>query len=208
MSERPGHHRPRRLADWLNPTGARKAHSLIDKEMRGRLGHHLPVRCAGPSGSSDGESSPEQAEICGFIRRRRGLSTSGTGLSFSATRSSAAVGRCACQRRRSRVAPRRGRCTQSRERSRSRHFKDQIRRLTRRKAPVTTTELIQQINPVLRGWGEYYKRAHVRQLFHRLDRLVVQRICGASIPALAVLRGASLPERKRTGSGRPDQGPD
>ena len=31
MSERPEHQRPRRLADWLNPTGARKAHSLIDK---------------------------------------------------------------------------------------------------------------------------------------------------------------------------------
>src|SRR5579884_3147827 len=31
LSERPEHHRPRRLADWLNPTGARKAHSLIDK---------------------------------------------------------------------------------------------------------------------------------------------------------------------------------
>ena len=30
-----------------------------------------------------------------------------------------------------------------------RHFKDQIRRLTCRRAPVTTTELIQQINPVL-----------------------------------------------------------
>ena len=31
MSERPVHHRPRRLADWINPTGARKVHSLIDK---------------------------------------------------------------------------------------------------------------------------------------------------------------------------------
>jgi len=31
LSERPGHHRPRRLADWINPTGARKVHSLIDK---------------------------------------------------------------------------------------------------------------------------------------------------------------------------------
>src|SRR5215212_9796926 len=31
LSERPGHYRPRRLADWINPTGARKAHSLIDK---------------------------------------------------------------------------------------------------------------------------------------------------------------------------------
>ncbi len=31
LSERPEPHRPRRLADWLNPTGARKVHSLIDK---------------------------------------------------------------------------------------------------------------------------------------------------------------------------------
>jgi len=31
ISERPEHHRPRRLADWINPTGARKEHSLIDK---------------------------------------------------------------------------------------------------------------------------------------------------------------------------------
>jgi RNA-directed DNA polymerase len=31
MSEIPVHSRPRRRADWLNPTGARKVHSLIDK---------------------------------------------------------------------------------------------------------------------------------------------------------------------------------
>lgn len=31
LSERPEHQRPRRLTDWLNPMGARKAHSLIDK---------------------------------------------------------------------------------------------------------------------------------------------------------------------------------
>ena len=29
MSERPQHQRPRRLADWLNPTGRRRVHSLI-----------------------------------------------------------------------------------------------------------------------------------------------------------------------------------
>jgi RNA-directed DNA polymerase len=34
LSERPEHHRPRRLADWINPTGARKVHSLIDKVYR------------------------------------------------------------------------------------------------------------------------------------------------------------------------------
>jgi len=31
MSERPEHSRPRRLVDWINPTGAKKVHSLIDK---------------------------------------------------------------------------------------------------------------------------------------------------------------------------------
>ena len=31
LSEKPGCHRPRRLAEWLNPTGERKVHSLVDK---------------------------------------------------------------------------------------------------------------------------------------------------------------------------------
>src|SRR6202030_1806796 len=31
MSEIPVHPRPRRLADWINPTDARKVHSLVDK---------------------------------------------------------------------------------------------------------------------------------------------------------------------------------
>jgi len=57
-----------------------------------------------------------------------------------------------------------------------RHFKEQMRQLTRRKAPLTTEELIERINPILRGWGEYYKRAHVRRIFNQLDRWIVRRI--------------------------------
>jgi group II intron reverse transcriptase/maturase len=56
------------------------------------------------------------------------------------------------------------------------HFKDQIRKRTSRKAPVNTQTLIEQINPVIRGWGNYYCRANVRTLFHHLDRWVIQRI--------------------------------
>jgi len=67
-----------------------------------------------------------------------------------------------------------------------RRFKDQIRRLTRRCAPVTTEELIRQVNPLLRGWGEHFKRAHVRILFHRLDRWVVRRLLVASIQTMAL----------------------
>ena len=66
------------------------------------------------------------------------------------------------------------------------HFKDQIRQRTRRKAPVSTPELIEQINPVIRGWGQYYCKAHVRKLFARLDRWICATAMVASIQALAV----------------------
>jgi group II intron reverse transcriptase/maturase len=55
-------------------------------------------------------------------------------------------------------------------------FKDQVRLLTNRKVPLTTAQLIEQLNPVVRGWGHYYKRAHVRRLFNQLDRWIVRRI--------------------------------
>jgi RNA-directed DNA polymerase len=57
-----------------------------------------------------------------------------------------------------------------------RRFRDQVRQRTKRKAPLKTKELIEELNPLLRGWGEYYKRAHVRRLFHRLDGWIVRRI--------------------------------
>ena len=56
------------------------------------------------------------------------------------------------------------------------HFKEQIRKRTRRKAPISTAQLINEINPIIRGWGNYYKKAHVRKLFHQLDGWVRRRI--------------------------------
>ena len=56
------------------------------------------------------------------------------------------------------------------------HFKDQVRKRTRRKAPLRTSELIEELNPIIRGWGNYYCRAHVRKLFNQLDRWVVRRL--------------------------------
>lgn len=55
-------------------------------------------------------------------------------------------------------------------------LKNKIRHLTRRRASGTTADLIQRINPLLRGWGEYFKRAHVRILFHQLDGWIVRRL--------------------------------
>jgi len=57
-----------------------------------------------------------------------------------------------------------------------RRFMDQVRQRTTRLKPLNTTELIAELNPLLRGWGEYYKRAQVRKLFQRLDGWILRRI--------------------------------
>jgi len=58
----------------------------------------------------------------------------------------------------------------------TRRFMDQVRQRTKRRIPLRTCELIEELNPLIRGWGEYYKKAHVRKLFHRLDTWIVRRI--------------------------------
>ncbi|HZD43506.1 MAG TPA: group II intron reverse transcriptase/maturase [Methanomicrobiales archaeon] len=55
-------------------------------------------------------------------------------------------------------------------------FKDQIRAWTRRRTPLGMGELIKRINPIIRGWGNYYCRSHVRKRFNQLDRWIVRRL--------------------------------
>jgi hypothetical protein len=55
-------------------------------------------------------------------------------------------------------------------------FKDQVRQLTKRRVPLKIDEVIELLNPVLRGWGHHYKRAHVRKLFNQLNRWIVHRL--------------------------------
>jgi group II intron reverse transcriptase/maturase len=64
MSEIPVHPHPRRLADWINPTGAKKVHSLIDKVYQ-RKNLEMAwdrVRANRGSGGVDGQSISEFAE--------------------------------------------------------------------------------------------------------------------------------------------------
>ena len=53
---------------------------------------------------------------------------------------------------------------------------DQGWQRTKRTTPLKTKELIEGLNPLLRGWVEYYKRAHIRKLFQRLDGWVRRHI--------------------------------
>lgn len=55
-------------------------------------------------------------------------------------------------------------------------FMDTIRNRTQRRIPLNLYELIENINPVIRGWGNYYRKAHVRRLFNKLQRWIVRRI--------------------------------
>ena len=55
-------------------------------------------------------------------------------------------------------------------------FKDQIRALTQRRTPLRMGELIKTINPIIRGWGNYYCRSQVRKRFHQLDGWIVRRL--------------------------------
>lgn len=55
-------------------------------------------------------------------------------------------------------------------------FKEKVRNLTRRSPRCRPQELIRRLNPVLRGWGNYYRKANVKRLFWRLDQWVLRRV--------------------------------
>jgi group II intron reverse transcriptase/maturase len=55
-------------------------------------------------------------------------------------------------------------------------FKEAVRANTQRRIPLKSRELIEGLNPIIRGWGNHYKRANVRRLFHQLDGWIVRRI--------------------------------
>jgi RNA-directed DNA polymerase len=60
-TEKPLWQRPRRLADWLNPDGQRKVHSLVDKvyQSKNLRGAWEKVKANRGSGGIDGQSLEE-----------------------------------------------------------------------------------------------------------------------------------------------------
>lgn len=55
-------------------------------------------------------------------------------------------------------------------------FKDQIRALTRRTAPVPIRQMINGLNPTIRGWGNYFAIGSVVSLFGDLDKWIRMRL--------------------------------
>ena len=42
-------------------------------------------------------------------------------------------------------------------------FKDKVRTATNRRNPKDLEGVLAELNPIVRGWGNYYRRAHVRR---------------------------------------------
>lgn len=55
-------------------------------------------------------------------------------------------------------------------------FKDKVRLATNRLNPKDLEGMLAELNPVIRGWGLYYRRAHVRRLFNRLNGWILRRV--------------------------------
>jgi group II intron reverse transcriptase/maturase len=57
-----------------------------------------------------------------------------------------------------------------------RRFKDKVKRITRRNSPVNLEKVISDLNPVLRGFANYFRVAHCRKQFRELSRWVRRRL--------------------------------
>ena len=55
-------------------------------------------------------------------------------------------------------------------------FKQQVKRITRRSSPVNLEKVITDLNPVLRGWGNYFRMANCRKLFRNLAGWIRRRL--------------------------------
>ncbi|MCA1678728.1 MAG: group II intron reverse transcriptase/maturase, partial [Actinobacteria bacterium] len=55
-------------------------------------------------------------------------------------------------------------------------FKDKVRTATCRRNPKDLEGVLDELNPIIRGWGNYYRRAKVRRLYHRLNRWIAMRV--------------------------------
>jgi len=54
--------------------------------------------------------------------------------------------------------------------------KEKIRHLTRRSRPVRMDQIVAQLNPVITGWGRFFRIDELRRVGQRLDRWVLRRL--------------------------------
>ena len=57
-----------------------------------------------------------------------------------------------------------------------RRLRAKLKPLTRRQQPRTVQALVAALNPLLRGWGHYFRHGHCQTRFARLDAWVRMRL--------------------------------
>jgi group II intron reverse transcriptase/maturase len=55
-------------------------------------------------------------------------------------------------------------------------FKDKVRHLTRRQHPEKVDQVIEALNPVIRGWGNYYRKGNWKVMAGELDAWIRMRL--------------------------------
>ena len=55
-------------------------------------------------------------------------------------------------------------------------FKNKVRHITRRQQPKKLGMIIERLNPVVRGWGNYFRYGNVKTLYLRLDEWMRMRL--------------------------------
>jgi RNA-directed DNA polymerase len=85
-----------------------------------------------------------------------------------------------------------------RERS-IRRLKDKVRAITNRHTHRSFGMMLAELNPVVRGWGMYYRRAHVRRIFSRLNGWIVRRVWNFRFRRWRNAGWRTLPEKKLYG---------
>jgi len=83
-----------------------------------------------------------------------------------------------------------------------RRFKDRVRARTRRTAPVSLRHMIEDLNPLLRGWGNYFAMGDVVAQFSDLDKWIRMRLRSKVRGSKAgPVSNAKLPTRALTALG-------
>jgi group II intron reverse transcriptase/maturase len=55
-------------------------------------------------------------------------------------------------------------------------LRDKVRHFTRRNQPRRADEIVALLNPVLRGWGRFFRMGDLRRIGRRLDRWILRRL--------------------------------
>lgn len=74
-------------------------------------------------------------------------------------------------------------------------FKDKIRRLTRRNQPKTMLQIVGELNPVIRGWRNYFKYGMSKKIFWELDCWIEDRLRAYKVRRWGLKSHLKMPHR-------------